>query len=376
MYFKSSTIDFIVQGIPQTASETLMENSDKRSLFTDESAGSVGKYYAIVSAMVIRRNPPSLHRVTTLSDPDLSGATYDRNAVPEESHSSLGRMEEVGKRWITTVGSVELLQRAEMCQWHELHRSATERGAMEHPEFEADATKENGGGCNEPEDVPILPAERDRESLEGCLHVTEWWSNSRSCHRMSEDAAETGSEEVRRWAVKRTGVSEIQDKEIREDTARYTVPKIGMKELKSLRAERKQEECGAELTQSGESIHKENAPELVGLEMDGAVMEQYWRRSGGLEVQEVRRHLPGVRMHRVISEMIPEVTSETKVIIEDVEMTLISGLRGRQKMTSGLAFRLQESGEVAARNLIGSTDRIEGRASGSNDNMHQESNEG
>ncbi|KAF8448870.1 hypothetical protein L210DRAFT_3500508 [Boletus edulis BED1] len=94
MYFKSSTIDFIVQGIPQTASETLMENSDKRSLFTDESAGSVGKYYAIVSAMVIRRNPPSLHRVTTLSDPDLSGATYDRNAVPEESHSSLGRMEE------------------------------------------------------------------------------------------------------------------------------------------------------------------------------------------------------------------------------------------------------------------------------------------
>ncbi|KAF8421883.1 hypothetical protein L210DRAFT_3510110 [Boletus edulis BED1] len=94
MYFKSSTIDFIVQGIPQTASETLMENSDKRSLFTDGSAGSVGKYYAIVSAMVIRRNPPSLHRVTTLSDPDLSGATYDRNAVPEESHSSLGRMEE------------------------------------------------------------------------------------------------------------------------------------------------------------------------------------------------------------------------------------------------------------------------------------------
>ncbi|KAF8428942.1 hypothetical protein L210DRAFT_3508632 [Boletus edulis BED1] len=94
MYFKSSTIDFIVQGIPQTASETLMENSDKRSLFTDESTGSVGKYYAIVSAMVIRRNPPSLHRVTTLSDPDLSGATYDRNAVPEESHSSLGRMEE------------------------------------------------------------------------------------------------------------------------------------------------------------------------------------------------------------------------------------------------------------------------------------------
>ncbi|KAF8422776.1 hypothetical protein L210DRAFT_3509863 [Boletus edulis BED1] len=90
MYFKSSTIDFIVQGIPQTASETLMENSDKRSLFTDGSAGSVGKYYAIVSAMVIRRNPPSLHRVTTLSDPDLSGATYDRNAVPEESYSSLG----------------------------------------------------------------------------------------------------------------------------------------------------------------------------------------------------------------------------------------------------------------------------------------------
>ncbi|KAF8432684.1 hypothetical protein L210DRAFT_3507339 [Boletus edulis BED1] len=90
----TTTIDFIVQGIPQTASETLMENSDKRSLFTDESAGSVGKYYAIVSAMVIRRNPPSLHRVTTLSDPDLSGATYDRNAVPEESHSSLGRMEE------------------------------------------------------------------------------------------------------------------------------------------------------------------------------------------------------------------------------------------------------------------------------------------
>ncbi|KAF8440206.1 hypothetical protein L210DRAFT_3503934 [Boletus edulis BED1] len=32
-------------------------------------------------------------------------------------------------------------------------------------------------------------------------------------------------------------VSEIQDKEIREDTARYTAPKIGMKELKSLRAE-------------------------------------------------------------------------------------------------------------------------------------------
>ncbi|KAF8139722.1 hypothetical protein EV363DRAFT_1292125 [Boletus edulis] len=96
-------------------------------------------------------------------------------------------------------------ERAEMCQWHELHRSATERGAMEHPEFEADATKENRGGCNEPEDVPILPAERDRESLEGCLCVTEWWSNSRSCHRMSEDAAETGSEEVRRWAVKRTG---------------------------------------------------------------------------------------------------------------------------------------------------------------------------
>ncbi|KAF8121396.1 hypothetical protein EV363DRAFT_1302160 [Boletus edulis] len=96
-------------------------------------------------------------------------------------------------------------EQAEMCQWHELHRSATERGAMEHPEFKADATKENGGGCNEPEDVPILPAERDRESLEGCLHVTEWWSNSRSCHRMSEDAAETGLEEVRRWAVKRTG---------------------------------------------------------------------------------------------------------------------------------------------------------------------------
>ncbi|KAF8451188.1 hypothetical protein L210DRAFT_3500345 [Boletus edulis BED1] len=50
-----------------------------------------------------------------------------------------------------------------------------------------------------------LPAERDRESLEGCLRVMEWWSNSRSCHRMSEDTAETGSEEVRRWAVKRTG---------------------------------------------------------------------------------------------------------------------------------------------------------------------------
>ncbi|KAF8439489.1 hypothetical protein L210DRAFT_3504561 [Boletus edulis BED1] len=81
-------------GISQTASETLMENSDKRSLFTDGSTGSVGKYYAIVSAMVIRRNPPSLHRVTTLSDPDLSGATYDRNTVPEESYSSLGRMEE------------------------------------------------------------------------------------------------------------------------------------------------------------------------------------------------------------------------------------------------------------------------------------------
>ncbi|KAF8139737.1 hypothetical protein EV363DRAFT_1292133 [Boletus edulis] len=98
---------------------------------------------------------------------------------------------------------------AEMCQWHELHQSATERGVMEHPEFEAEATKENGGGCKEPEDVPILPAERDGESLEGCLHVMEWWSNSRSCHRMSEDAAETGSEEVWRWAVKRIGYSAL-----------------------------------------------------------------------------------------------------------------------------------------------------------------------
>ncbi|KAF8435959.1 hypothetical protein L210DRAFT_3505951 [Boletus edulis BED1] len=94
MYFKSSTIDFIVQGIPQTVSETLMENSDKRSRFTDRTIGSVGKYYMIISTMVIGRNPPSLHWVTTLSDPDLSSTTYDHNAVPEESYESLGRMEE------------------------------------------------------------------------------------------------------------------------------------------------------------------------------------------------------------------------------------------------------------------------------------------
>ncbi|KAF8443716.1 hypothetical protein L210DRAFT_3502495 [Boletus edulis BED1] len=90
MYFKSSTIDFIVQGKPQTVSETLMENSDKWSLFTDGTIGSVGKYYT----MVIERDLPSLHQVTTLGDLDLSGATYDGNAVPEESWSSLGRREE------------------------------------------------------------------------------------------------------------------------------------------------------------------------------------------------------------------------------------------------------------------------------------------
>ncbi|KAF8452170.1 hypothetical protein L210DRAFT_3499226 [Boletus edulis BED1] len=208
-----------------------------------------------------------------------------------------------------------------------------------------------------------LPAERDRESLEGCLRVTEWWSNSRSCHRMSEDAAETGSEEVRRWAVKRTGHEGVEIV-----ASGVLIPllgsgaKIGRMQSRAhaIRGKYPQGKCSG----------------VAGSEMDGAVMEQYWRRSGGLEVREVRRRLPGVRMHWVISEMIPEVTSETKVIIEDVEMTLISGLGGRQKMTSGLAFHLQESGEVAARNLIGSTDRIEGMASGPNNNMHLESNEG
>ncbi|KAF8452220.1 hypothetical protein L210DRAFT_3499260 [Boletus edulis BED1] len=221
---------------------------------------------------------------------------------------------------------------AEMCQWHELHRSATERGAMEHPEFEADATKENGGGCNELEDVPILPAERDRESLEGCLRVTEWWSNSRSCHRMSEDAAETGSEEVRRWAVKRTG----ERSENRKNAERSS--------------------CNP-----GKVSTRENAPELAGSEMDGAVMEQYWRRSGGLEVREVRRHLPGC------ANAPGDIGDDTGGDIQDEgdnrrcrNDTDIGGLGGRQKMTSGLAFRLQESGKVAARNLIGSTDRIEG----------------
>ncbi|KAF8436968.1 hypothetical protein L210DRAFT_3505689 [Boletus edulis BED1] len=65
--------------------------------------------------------------------------------------------------------------------------------------------RSGAGECEEVRSWRVLPAERDRESLEGCLCVTEWWSNSRSCHRMSKDAAETGSEEVRRWAVKRTG---------------------------------------------------------------------------------------------------------------------------------------------------------------------------
>ncbi|KAF8452151.1 hypothetical protein L210DRAFT_3499213 [Boletus edulis BED1] len=91
MYFKSSTIDFIAQGIPQTASETLMENSDKRSLFTDRSAGSVGKYYAIVSAMVIRRNPPSLHRKRI--DTDQDGWTSDDTWTDMEEYGRLdGRL--------------------------------------------------------------------------------------------------------------------------------------------------------------------------------------------------------------------------------------------------------------------------------------------
>ncbi|KAF8439452.1 hypothetical protein L210DRAFT_3504533 [Boletus edulis BED1] len=250
-------------------------------------------------------------------------------------------------------------ERAEMCQWHELHWSATERGAMEHPEFEADATKENGGGCNEPEDVPILPVERDRESLEGCLHVTEWWSNSRSCHRISEDAAETGSEEVRRWVVKRTGERSENRKNAEQSSHNPGKGWGGIQRAEEIlgrrtpwresastsakRKETRESHPGGTCLHPITSIHKENAPELVGSEMDGAVMEQYWRRSGGLEVRE----------------MIPEVTSETKVIIGDVEMTLISGLGGRQKMMSGLAFHLQESGKVAARNLIRSTDRIE-----------------
>ncbi|KAF8422166.1 hypothetical protein L210DRAFT_3510013 [Boletus edulis BED1] len=108
MYFKSSTIDFIVQGIPQTASETLMENSDKRSLFTDGSAGSVEKYYATVSAMVIRRNPPSLHwdewkkiderregirGVNTESDTDQDGRTSDDTWTDMEGYGRLdGRL--------------------------------------------------------------------------------------------------------------------------------------------------------------------------------------------------------------------------------------------------------------------------------------------
>ncbi|KAF8451171.1 hypothetical protein L210DRAFT_3500335 [Boletus edulis BED1] len=216
-------------------------------------------------------------------------------------------------------------ERAEMCQWHELHRSATERGAMEHPEFEADATKENGGGCNEPEDVPILPAERDRESLEGCLRVTEWWSNSRSCHRMSEDAAETGSEEVRRWAVKRTGHEGVEivasgvlipllgsgAKIGRMQSGAHAIwGKSGVKWIRlewhtrsggdprkedSMERARKricEEKRNKEEPSWGDLIHKENAPELVGSEMDGAVMEQYWRRSGGLEVREVGLAVP------------------------------------------------------------------------------------
>ncbi|KAF8451141.1 hypothetical protein L210DRAFT_3500313 [Boletus edulis BED1] len=309
-------------------------------------------------------------------------------------------------------------ERAEMCQWHKLHRSATERGAMEHPEFEADATKENGGGCNEPEDVPILPAERDRESLEGCLRITEWWSNSRSCHRMSEDAAETGSEEVRRWAVKRTGersenrknaersscnpgkgkrveVTRSSGGSYRKNAQRSDAKaESGVKWIRlewhtrsggdprkedSMERARKricEEKRNKEEPSWGDLIHKENAPELVGSEMDGAVMEQYWRRSGGLEVREVRRHLPGC------ANAPGDIGDDTRGDIRDEgdnrrcrNDTDIGGLGGRQKMTSGLAFRLQESGKVAARNLIGSTDQIEGRASGSNDNMHQESNE-
>ncbi|KAF8128953.1 hypothetical protein EV363DRAFT_1400205 [Boletus edulis] len=302
-------------------------------------------------------------------------------------------------------------ERAEMCQWHELHRSATEGTSRnEGPELASVRRSVTGysvsGTCHR------LPAERDRESLEGCLRVTEWWSNSRSCHRMSEDAAETGSEEVRRWAVKRTGEQSKNRKNAEQSStiqgkvrgggsyrknAQHSDAKAesGVKWIRlewhtrsggdprkedSMERARKcicEEKRNKEEPSWGDLIHKENAPELAGSEMDGAVMEQYWRRSGGLEVQEVHRRLPGC------ANAPGDIRDDTGGDIQDEgdnrrcrNDTDIGGLGGQQKMTSGLAFHLQESGEVAARNLIGSTDRIEGMASGPNNNMHLESNEG
>ncbi|KAF8119254.1 hypothetical protein EV363DRAFT_1411526 [Boletus edulis] len=264
-------------------------------------------------------------------------------------------------------------ERAEMCQWHELHRSATEGTSRnEGPELASVRRSVTGysvsGTCHR------LPAERDRESLEGCLRVTEWWSNSRSCHRMSEDAAETGSEEVRRWAVKRTGERSENRKNAEQSShnpgkgkrVEVTRSSVGSYRKNAQRSDAKAESGVKWIrlewhTRSGGDPWKEDSMERARkriCEEKRNKGEPSWGdlRSGGLEVQEVRRHLP----------------DDTGGDIRDKG----DNRRCRQKMTSGLAFRLQESGEVAARNLIGSTDRIEGRASGSNNNMHLESNEG
>ncbi|KAF8124005.1 hypothetical protein EV363DRAFT_1403477 [Boletus edulis] len=183
--------------------------------------------------------------------------------------------------------------------------------------FRAEATKQNGNGCEEQEEVPMcMPAERDRESLEGCLCVTEWWSNSRSCHRMSEDAAETGSEEVQRWAVKRTGEQSKNRKNVEQSSRNPG---------------------------KGPSQKRESTELMSGApEMDGAAFTG-------------------------CANVLGDIGDDTRGDIRDKgdnrrcrNDTNIGGLGGRQKMTSGLAFRLQESGKVAAHNLIRSTDRIEG----------------
>ncbi|KAF8141763.1 hypothetical protein EV363DRAFT_1392198 [Boletus edulis] len=166
-----------------------------------------------------------------------------------------------------------------------------------HPEFGADATKQNGNGCKEQEEVPM------------CLHITEWWSDSRGCHRMSEDAAETGLEEVWRWVAKRTGHEGVEIiasgvlipllgsrvKIGRMQSGAHAIwGKSGVnggdpRKKDSMERERKricEEKRNKGEPSWGDLIHKGKCSGVAGSEMDGAVMEQYWRRSGGLEVRE------------------------------------------------------------------------------------------
>ncbi|KAF8434593.1 hypothetical protein L210DRAFT_3506622 [Boletus edulis BED1] len=91
--------------------------------------------------------------------------------------------------------------------------------------------RSGAGECEE-----IASGERQRKSRR-VLDV-----RGRSGDRIG-GGSEMGGEEDRVLSIDYDNprVSEIQDKEIREDTARYTAPKIGMKELKSLRAEERSE---------------------------------------------------------------------------------------------------------------------------------------